>query len=401
MHRTAWFAVRLALVAFAASCVPGCGRSADLDAASGADRAAPPVWRLEPAPVYSIAEGTEPREFQLHIAEAGLLLPNGDAVIANMGANELVFIDSIGRAKHIVGRKGSGPGEFRALGRPVHAGDRVAAWNVRLNRATFYSVDAEYLGDQPLPRGRSLALLGVTPDGEAVGTPLSARADVPRRQIVFWDSRGQVMREVPGLADPPPTEITYRVPGPSGPVGVNWDVLGGRCLPVVRYTMVGGTVYGVHTGTATVFAIDASGAHREIFRDPERGTITSRMIDEIKRLMHGDGKAPAPPDAVEAMLARIGEVGSPIPSKWSEVRPDPAGRLWLRVADCAARPELHEWQVIDTTGVLVAKALVPSALDVLAVRGSRLLARRRDELDVEHVELYRIVGPGVNEAQGS
>src|SRR5690606_29883698 len=102
--------------------------------------------------------------------------------------------------------------------------------------------------------------------------------------------------------------------------------------------------------------------------------------------------APAPPDAVEAMLERIGEVGSPIPSKWSEVLPDPIGRLWLRVVDCAARPELQEWQVIDTAGAPVATALVPSALDVLAVHGSRLLARRRDELDVEHVELYRIMG---------
>jgi hypothetical protein len=47
-----------------------------------------------------------------------------------------------------------------------------------------------------------------------------------------------------------------------------------------------------------------------------------------------------------------------------------------------------EWEVIDTSGRLVAVAQIPSSLRILAVEGTRILVMRRDLRDVEFVELY-------------
>jgi hypothetical protein len=77
---------------------------------------------------------------------------------------------------------------------------------------------------------------------------------------------------------------------------------------------------------------------------------------------------------------------------------DEASRhLWLRRAVCdSARNQ--EWEIIDTDGRLVARAVIPDSMNLRDVKYPRLLITILDSLDVEHVSVVRLEGaaPGAD-----
>jgi hypothetical protein len=95
-------------------------------------------------------------------------------------------------------------------------------------------------------------------------------------------------------------------------------------------------------------------------------------------------------DSTRPAAEQIGGVGDPLPSAWMQIVPDPTGRLWLRVAECFRHPDPRVWEIIDTSGTLVARVEIPRSSRLIAVRGDRALIVRSDSLGVEHVESFRV-----------
>jgi hypothetical protein len=69
------------------------------------------------------------------------------------------------------------------------------------------------------------------------------------------------------------------------------------------------------------------------------------------------------------------------------------GTTWLRREDM--RQATVEWQVLDREFNEIARATLPSDLEVFRITGDRILGRVTDDLDVPFVVILEVVGdPG-------
>ncbi len=77
----------------------------------------------------------------------------GNIYFADYGANNIKKFDSTGRFLKVIGREGSGPGDFR---RPYFMGcslDRLVVWDMGNTRFCLMTLDGEFISARPLDRG--------------------------------------------------------------------------------------------------------------------------------------------------------------------------------------------------------------------------------------------------------
>ena len=110
------------------------------------------AWRLSPEPMVDIGDASAGEDYELYLVEGAVRLPNGRIVVANRGSGELRFYDSRGRHIFNAGRRGAGPGEFEAMGRPrllaedsLVVPDGLAQW-VSVSTTGFFGVEVNALG---------------------------------------------------------------------------------------------------------------------------------------------------------------------------------------------------------------------------------------------------------------
>ena len=97
-------------------------------------------------------------------ANEGALLSDGSLVIAHRGDQEILWLDREGRLTQRVGRRGSGPGEFRGLNSIlVTRDDTVMAYDGRLSRLTVFSGSGTLVRTHRIPSdvGLSEKLVGL------------------------------------------------------------------------------------------------------------------------------------------------------------------------------------------------------------------------------------------------
>jgi hypothetical protein len=243
-------------------------------------------------------------------------------------------------------------------------------------------------------------VLGVLADG-AIITTLPIRPD---------DSAAEEQEVTPFYVHSGATADTLA--GPSSP-GTIMVLLGTspnltitesmqRCLPENLYATADTALLIGHAGSGTLLSLSRSGTIDTLYRSPDRGQVTQVMLDSLQaRVSNTMESAKGLPEArgiswdTKPAFERVGKLGDPLPSEWTEVLWD--GRmLWLRRSiPCftrAERVEPAQWDVIDIERrSRVAIVEVPAALRVLAVASDRVLGVSRDALGVEHVGVYRIV----------
>ena len=71
---------------------------------------------------------------------------------------------------------------------------------------------------------------------------------------------------------------------------------------------------------------------------------------------------------------------------------DADGRLWLQDYPWPPAPTVG-WRVFEADGAYVAIVAMPSDLRVFEIGADYVLGHVRDELDVEHVQLYQLMKP--------
>lgn len=132
-------------------------------------------WRLDSTPALRIggAEDAEPAYDLLQVSDA-VRLSDGSIALINNGTSELRFYDRSGRHLRTVGRKGDGPGEFRAMETlDRSAGDTLHVYDYLLRRFTSIAPDGTLLGSTGLRaalEGAFLQPLTRLPDGSWVAT---------------------------------------------------------------------------------------------------------------------------------------------------------------------------------------------------------------------------------------
>ena len=348
-------------------------------------------WRIEPKPSLDIgsADGGEPYLFSY--VETALRLGDGTIVVANAGSGELRFFDSTGRHVRSVGRKGSGPGEFGQSS--VHIwrapnGDIVAedAGNRRVNIFDSAQVfRATVTLDLP-PTGLQPSLQGVLADGSWL---VQARVDGAQPTDGEWRSTrvyhryGNDGRHLATLAQSPEALVVGMSEGRMRTfVSVPFS-------PSPFVAAQAATVLLNDDGAPRLIQLAADGAIRSIYRWQAPRRKSADLIEAYRSAEVAQISDTAWKRRTRAFLSRSMPIPEFVPA-YVRMIVDYAGNIWLQRYYLSSEHERIN-DILAPDGRWLGTVTLPPGLWVLQVGPDFLLGWRRDESDVEHVVVHRLL----------
>ena len=342
-------------------------------------------WMIGPEPTVSIgvAEGEEP--YMLYGAIDAAKLSDGRIVIANVGTDELRVFDSAGFHLATWGGRGDGPGEFRSLWRVERwPGDSIIAWYApRLGVSVF---------DAQGNHGRSFTLANneastpmqsfrpeyATVDGSilAVHMPEDADTIVVHLRGAEGEARGSLGTH-PGLEP--------HILGEGEREILFWRIFGRE--PV--WATWGDLVVVGHTGSYELRAFRLDGSLARIVRRDHvpRAPTEDDVEAYIERQV---GYSTLTPAAESRRRYRSVPVAEHLPA-FASVRSDAVSHLWVGEYDFMEEerpPRL--WTVFDPQGRALGFVETPEGLWIHDIGEDHILGTTFDELDVEHVQVWRL-----------
>ena len=354
----------------------------------------PPAWKLTPVVSIgpkSVHEEETPDEFGRVSAVA--LGPDETVFVADIANSEIRVFGLDGSHLRTFGRGGEGPGEFRSLSGIAWVGDRLLTFDPRLGRIGELSAEGEWLGQRRTPGSGSVAhirfyhtrLYPVGPNEAFRYAPSPDRGSMWGSVWVGLDSRGDTGDTVPLLI---PQED---LPGMIETIVCNWD--GG--LGVYPHTVAakflqhpasGGVMY---SAWGYFYRIAVTRDDGDTLRVIERTLAAEPVSDE---------KWAAGSAAFEEAVERF-EFSDTDCNPRSYTRPErgsfineifvsPDGRLWVDVIRSAG----NRWEFFDPEGRLLGSvpAVPYKERTVPVFRGDHVVTIRQDNLDLDHVDVWRL-----------
>lgn len=335
--------------------------------------------------------GGEP-EGDLFGVSGAVRLDDGGVAVAMEGAAQVRFYDVDGALRAVYGGSGDGPGEFRmlaALGRG--SGDTVWAYDYGAARLSLITA-AEGV----------VASVTLTP-------PLSAGMVVGRRSdgsvvvAQMWGSPDPSAPAVEGLVREPAAYVVHDADGRRA------DTIGFFAGREVLHRLEGGRMTmsvapfartASHTLVGDDLVVGSQMRHELSVRTATGATTSLRWAGGRLELRAGDvadwkeavisAAAAADRASVRSHLA-----DTPVPATrpaYGRTLSDPTGALW--VAEYALPgEEPSRWDVLDATGRWLGPVRMPPAFRPLDIGTRYVLGVSRDALDVERVELRRLIRP--------
>ncbi len=344
-----------------------------------------PEWRLTEVVSIgpkSVTESGAPDEFGR--VSSAALGPDEALYVADMLNSEVRVFGMDGAHRRTFGREGEGPGEFTSLYSVAWVGGRLLALDYHLGRITEFSGDGEVLGDRRMP-GRisgwpsNLRFFHVGPDEAYAITYVVAEGRRSRR-FAGHDGGGATGDTLPFLASPQsaPGETTCEYN--EGWVSF-FDIPFGPSF--VQHPGPAGTLYTAVTDVYRIAVTRGGDTLRVIERalpaepvSDEEWELGNREFREFLAETPGadcDPPRPARPNA-KAFIEDF------------FLAPD--GKLWVEVVRTAS----NRWELFDPEGRLLGTFPVrPRKEDAAPAFGpDHLVTIRRDSLDLDHVDVWRI-----------
>ena len=359
------------------------------------------AWRVMEAPALEIGVVDGPEAYQLDRVVGAVRFSDGRIAIGDGGSRRIRYYDAAGRHLHDAGGQGGGPGEFQSLSRIVAMpGDSVAGWDASARRLTAFDSDGR-LGRTVTfdgVGGVAAALLGGFGDGSVVIAPGEEILEIMRREP------GEYRRTMAYLrftGDGAFIDTIATGPGAERVISRDDTSLSARDVLFGRDHHVALAEDRVYAGASDSYAIAVLGpdgaltrsirrlieprvvARRELEQAVRRATDErARLAQRSAELMGGPVAAPDPTDFVHR---------DSYPA-FDRLLADSDGNLWVR-AYPAPEAESHSWSVFDPDGRWLGDVQLRGGLEVYEIGHDHLLARWRDEFDVDHVRMYRVEKP--------
>lgn len=389
-------AAMLAAVATIAAVITGCGDSDRADAAGVAtvvdttagvvhtrNSGPAPVW--EAVPVVRLGSmDSGPQEFgriRSVIADGGGLIHVADNL-----ASEIRVFTPQGDHVRSIGRQGGGPGEFGDLYSLAWLDGNIAAMDPSNARIAILSPAGEWIdGIRYFPITGPASLIRLHPlgndgfyapviDPQAQGLPFvrmtaAGPADTipaPQRPADAQQQTGVVCHRpdggITGIAVPQGPGLVHAFPPPGGEIAVSWT----ESYRIAFLDAAGDTVRVVSREQPPLAYPDALWAE------------AMQPYDEMREQFPG---TQCEPSALERPRYR---------GALRHIMFDDAGAMWVE----AAADDGFVWDVFDSEGRLIGSAPAPPRAESIPpyVRDGHLYQVETDELDVQHVAVYR-VGP--------
>ncbi|NIM51888.1 MAG: hypothetical protein GTN78_05300 [Gemmatimonadales bacterium] len=350
------------------------------------------AWRLSETPTVDIGAAEGDPNYELFGARSSVRLTDGTIVVANTGTQELRWYDASGTYLRTIGGKGGGPGEFEGLDRIARlSGDSIVAYDTESNRVSVFGPAGGLGRSAPLegPRGFMEGAFG---DGSLLITAsvtggLTEGLSRWITRAFRYSNTGQLLDSLGSYAGPEWfTEV--RRSG-SRIVGVS-----STSRPFARRASFAVSEGALYAGTQDSYGIAVYSLEGTLVggvrRDYASLTVTAADIEAYK-----DRELADVTDA-EARPERLRELERlPYPETmpaYGTIKIDSEGNLWVaeyrRPGDDQPR-----WMVFDASHRMLGIVETPRDFTVQQIGTDFVLGRERDELGVEHLQLYELIKP--------
>ncbi|MCY3546025.1 MAG: 6-bladed beta-propeller [Gemmatimonadetes bacterium] len=347
-----------------------------------------PEWRLVPVVSIGPKELTDqatPDEFGGVSAVA--FGPDEALFVADEYNSEVRVFGLDGAHRRTFGREGDGPGEFRSLYSLAWVGDRLLTLDPRLGRVGEFSAQGEWLGQRTTVMAGfsgSPAFIRFFP----VGPNEVFRFAYSLERETIWvghHATGDTGDTVPGPRSP-----VTPLPGAIPPMFCEADgatgFFGAPFAPgILRHPASGGIAYSAWGYFYRIAVTDAAG---DTLRVIERTLPTEPISD--------DEWAGGRSEEQDVFRERFPNASC---NPRTFTRPDrkpfideifvaPDGKLWVDVIRTAG----NRWEFFDAEGGLVGSVPAVPYKDrtVPVFRGDYLATIRQDELELDHVDVWRL-----------
>ena len=322
---------------------------------------------------------------------SGVLYPDGSAVIADWGNREVVRIGPLGRAFEVIARAGEGPGEFGGRSpRLIAGGQDTLLVQDTWNRRILLYAGGSPTGTVRLP-GSDDETGSLLHGRDAAGHLLMTSSWPSGRRPVSdgsWTAGRMLRLDLAGrTAD---TVASYDQLPPEPAVRTS--------MPLFRHGglvgSAGGELVFGRTDRPELVWRRSDGTIHQIMRwRPAPVYTTQESWDRwIACMRDAYLREPGMTEAmVEQSLGRFEFVGDEPEPQFGRIFSDDQGRIWLgnfRVA-CYNTPR---YTVIAPDGTWLGVFEPPAGFELLATANRRVLGVETDEMGVESVAVYEVVG---------
>lgn len=356
------------------------------NAAVGSDVRAP--WTVAAEPSLSIGVLDGPEEYQLFRVADAVRLDDGRLAVVNSGSSEVRVYDGRGAFLDRWGGKGEGPGEFMDPSRIVRwSGDSLAIWDRRLRRLTV------------LGPGGGLGRAWVLPAAGDLESP------------VFQDALddGSLVVTSPVFSGTPPDNGLQRLPvtvAVTTPDGVLAGSLGSHRGREAVLDIRPDAISIYRLPFARDLVVEAAGA-RVLIAPTDRmelslwspeGTLSRvvrvagppRLLTDAEFEGAMEVRASQVPEEARAGLRRTWRElprSDTLPA-FHAVVVSRGGDLWVEPYRLPQAEGPVDWLVLDADGRAVGRVALPGGLQVFEIGTDYVLGMTRDELEVEHVQMW-------------
>ena len=343
------------------------------------------------APVYTHGVGNG--DYPFRSIWTGRLLPDGSAAISDDGNAEVVLLSPDGTEHEVLARSGGGPGEVGfvislfAVGQDVllMEDDRNGRFTLFANGSHARTVTVE---DPTLSRG--LRARGIDSGGLVLMSTSGYRSGFEEAWLPGYMVRFDLET---GVAD---TVASYDfVPyspreGPRNPFQAIGDV-----------TVAGGHFVYTRSDEPEATWHLPDGTVTQIVRwEPERIYPTEEHLKPLEASLRSRYRVSNPQASAERLEEMVGEdmascridPNVPLPV-FKQPFGDGDGRVWLPTYEAGGpREGVPPYTVFSPNGEWLGRVDAPAGLRILDVAGGRVLGVVKDEMDIESVVVYELVG---------
>ena len=341
-------------------------------------------WDIPGHPIYRVGWSDDGPTFEL--IRAGFIRPNGGAVVADVNGQRIYVLDALGGVERILGEKGDGPGEFRALNSVVSGGgDTILAQDI-------YGPVATFVGGELVSTGRVdwgwrvgnavMDLRGRARDDHLIALPGAydpRPGDGWSTAPILRISRNLVVIDTVAMVD----HFQQTQPRDRNPIrGHGTVALAGDGFVVAR------------SDKAELTWLDSAGGAVQIarwdFQTRNVGEDDWRAFEAAAR-SRGSGPEMTEDRMNQWLEEAHADFGGTLPTH-GIMFVDRVGNVWLsEYAWAGAKPEY--FSVVAPDGEWLGRVAIPGGVDPLDATDTQLLGVETDEYGVNAVVLYEIRKP--------
>jgi hypothetical protein len=137
--------------------------------------------------------------------------------------------------------------------------------------------------------------------------------------------------------------------------------------------------------------------YRSVRRSQPNAEVTDAVVDQMKQAAL-DARKERTGTITAQMRTQVEQAYAerPFPETMPAYRSllfDSQGDLWVQEFDAVADAQPPRWTVFDPTGQMLGTVTMPLRFTPYDIGSDYILGRWRDDLDVEHVQLYGLTKP--------